>query len=76
MGGQWFKTDFWRSVDRRGQDAELLNIRALAITEAALGKEHPDIGTCLNNLANVLPILGKSESENLWRRSLELHPTG
>ncbi|MDY0130302.1 MAG: tetratricopeptide repeat protein, partial [Methanosarcina vacuolata] len=32
-------------------EAEHLYIRALEITEKALGSEHPDVGICLKNLA-------------------------
>jgi hypothetical protein len=35
--------------------------RALAITEAVLGPDHPDVGARLNNLALILRDLGQPE---------------
>ncbi|MFX0064189.1 MAG: tetratricopeptide repeat protein, partial [Candidatus Hermodarchaeota archaeon] len=47
--------------------------RALAITEQALGKDHPDTGTRLNNLALLLVDMGRyEEAEPLFQRTLAI----
>ena len=54
-------------------EAEPLFRRALAIEEAALGTNHPDVGTTLNNLALLLQEQGKyAEAEPLFRRALAI----
>src|SRR5689334_7317936 len=45
-------------VHARAADARPLAERALAITEAALGPDHPDVATRLNNLATIVRDLG------------------
>jgi tetratricopeptide (TPR) repeat protein len=51
--------------------AELLLRRALAIGEASLGNDHPDIADCLNNLAGHLAETNRlPEAEPLIRRAL------
>jgi tetratricopeptide (TPR) repeat protein len=35
--------------------------RALAIAEAALGLDHPNVATCVNNLGSVLRAMGELE---------------
>eukprot|EP00898_Chlorokybus_atmophyticus_P008812 jgi/Chlat1/8932/Chrsp94S08327 len=53
--------------------AEALLRRALAISEAKLGSDHPDTGKSLNNLADVLCELGKhDDAEALHRRALAI----
>ena len=42
-------------------DARPLAERALAITEAALGPDHPTVATCLGNLALILRDLGLTD---------------
>ena len=51
----------WQAVSRPGQvrQAEPLYQRALAIREKALGPEHPDTATSLNNLADLYRDQGK-----------------
>lgn len=54
-------------------DAEPLLREALAIHEKSLGREHPDIGIRLNDLANLLRHTGRhSEAERLYRESLAI----
>ena len=66
----------WPSVyDDQGRyaDAEALYKRALAIAEKALGQDHPDVGTTLNNLARVHRNQGKyADAEPLYKRSLAI----
>jgi tetratricopeptide (TPR) repeat protein len=53
--------------------AEPLHRQALAIAEAALGKEHPAVATCLNNLAQLLQDTNRlSEAEAIFRRALAI----
>jgi tetratricopeptide (TPR) repeat protein len=55
------------------RDAEPLFQRALAIREKALGPEHLDVATSLNNLALVYQAQGKyADAEPLYKRSLEI----
>ena len=58
--------------------------RALAITEASLGKDHPNVATELSNLATLLRVTNRlAEAEALYRRALAIteasygsdHPT-
>jgi tetratricopeptide (TPR) repeat protein len=45
--------------------------RALTILEKALGPEHPDVATSLNNLAGLCRILGNyTEAERHYQRAL------
>jgi CHAT domain-containing protein len=45
----------------------------LAISEKALGPEHPDVASSLNNLANLYRVQGKyGEAEPLYERSLAI----
>lgn len=54
----------------RYAEAEPLYRRDLAISEAALGPEHPDVATSLNNLAALLQTMGRyTEAEPLYRRT-------
>ena len=47
--------------------------RSLAIYEKALGPEHPDVGTSLNNLAALYADQGRyAEAEPLYKRSLAI----
>ena len=62
-------------LQKMGQyaDAEPLFRRALAIDEKALGKDHPDVASSLNNLALLLYSQGKyGEAEPLYRRALAI----
>ena len=63
-------------LQKMGQyaDAEPLFRRALAIDEKALGKDHPDVASSLNNLALLLYSQGKyGEAEPLYRRALGIY---
>ena len=54
-------------------EAEPLFRRALAIREAQLGKDHPDVAQSLNNLTGLLQAQGKyMEAEPLLRRALAI----
>ena len=57
----------------RYADAEPLYRRSLAILEAKLGPDHPDVATGLNNLAALYRAQGRyAEAEPLYRRSLAI----
>jgi tetratricopeptide (TPR) repeat protein len=57
----------------RYSDAVPLARRALAIREKALGPDHPDVGTSLNNLAGLYVEQGRyAEAEPLYKRSLAI----
>ena len=57
----------------RYAEAEPLYKRALAISEKALGPEHPDVGTSLNNLAVLYQAQGRyAEAEPLYKRALAI----
>jgi tetratricopeptide (TPR) repeat protein len=60
---------------RRGntREAERLFLRALAVKEAGLGADHPDVATTLNNLAQVYAGQQRdAEAVALLERSLEI----
>jgi len=61
-------------VDRaQYAEAEPLYRRALAICEKALGPQHPDTATCLNNLAVLYRKQGRyPEADPLYRRALAI----
>ena len=47
--------------------------QVLTIIEKALGKDHPNVATSLNNLAGLYKVIGRySEAEPLYKRSLEI----
>jgi tetratricopeptide (TPR) repeat protein len=47
--------------------------RSLMINEKALGPEHPDVATSLNNLAGLYRAQGKyAEAEPLYKRALAI----
>jgi tetratricopeptide (TPR) repeat protein len=49
------------------------NKRALAISEKALGAEHPDTGTSLNNLASLLESQGDyAGAKRVYERALAI----
>ena len=48
-------------------DAERVLTRSLAIGETALGRDHPDVGTKLNNLALLYTDLGRYRTPNVCR---------
>ena len=57
----------------RHSETEPLYRRALAIKEAALGPDHPDVAKCMSNLAALLGDLNRhSEAEPLYRRALKI----
>ena len=57
----------------RLQEAELLFRESLELRRKALGAEHPDVGTSLNNLGVLLQDQGRlDEAEPLFRQSLEI----
>jgi tetratricopeptide (TPR) repeat protein len=61
-------------VHARLGDAKALLERALAITEAAYGPDHPYVATGLNNLATVLMDLGQPEAARpLQERALAIY---
>ena len=65
----------WPRVSSPGQvqEAEGLYKRALAISEKALGANHPAVAQTLNNLACVYGDQGKySEAEGLYKRALAI----
>ena len=54
-------------------EAEPLLQRALQIREKALGPEHPDVATSLNNLAVLYRAQGRyAEAEPLYQRALKI----
>ena len=54
-------------------EAEPLYLRSLVISEKALGKDHPEVATSLNNLAGLYNSQGKyNEAESLYQRSLAI----
>jgi tetratricopeptide (TPR) repeat protein len=54
-------------------EAEPLYRRALAIAERSYGADHPNVATCLNNLAGLLRGTNRpSEAEPLYRRALAI----
>ena len=54
-------------------EATPLAQRSLAISEKALGPDHPDVGVSLNNLAGLYRVQGRFvEAEPLYRRSLAI----
>jgi tetratricopeptide (TPR) repeat protein len=60
-------------VHGRLTDAQALLERALAITEAAYGPDHPDVARDLNNLAQILQDLGQLEAARaLQERALAI----
>ena len=57
----------------RYAEAEPLYRRSLAIWEKQLGRDHPDVATSLNNLADLYQAMGRyAEAEPLYRRSLAI----
>ena len=53
----------------RYADAEPLYKRSLAIREKALGPDHPDVATSLNNLAELYRAQGRyADAEPLYKR--------
>ena len=62
-------------LETRGLYAETepLKRRALALGQASLGSEHPEVATRLNNLAQLLQATNRlSEAEPLMRRALDI----
>jgi len=63
-------------VHARGADARPLAERAVAITETALGPDHPAVGTLLNDLALIVRDLGLlGEARPLAERALAITET-
>ena len=57
----------------RLREAELLSRRVVAIFEASLGANHPNVATALNNLGQVLEDTKQlDEAESLMRRALAI----
>ena len=57
----------------RYSDAEPLYKRSLSIREKALGPDHPDVGTTLNNLAGLYRAQGRySDAEPLYKRCITI----
>ena len=68
-------TTWQYSTETQGkyEEAEPLYQRALAIKEKALGPDHPDVATSLNNLALLYKAQGKYvEAEPLYQRALAI----
>ena len=64
-------TLFWAKA--RYAEAEPLLRRVLPIFEASYGPDHPDVATCLNNLAQLLSDTNRlAEAEPLYRRALAI----
>ena len=64
---------FLQYAGRYGSFTEQLFRLSLAIAEKALGPEHPDTGTSLDNLAELLRAKGDFEAaEPLYRRALAI----
>ena len=64
-----------RALPAQGRyaEAEPLSKRALAISEKALGPEHPDVAVALNNLAAIYRAQGRyAEAEPLYKRALAI----
>lgn len=62
----------WYSAGKYSEAEPLLQ-RSLAIREKALGEEHPDVATSLNNLAVLYKVQDKYiEAEPLYQRSLAI----
>jgi tetratricopeptide (TPR) repeat protein len=60
-------------VTNRLDEAEPLYRSALAIDEASLGKDHPNVATDLNNLARLLQAKNRlEEAEQFYRRALAI----
>jgi tetratricopeptide (TPR) repeat protein len=60
-------------VHARPGEARPLATKALAITEASQGPDHPDVGTFLNNLAGIFRNLGQpAEARPLLERALAI----
>jgi hypothetical protein len=52
-------------------EAEPLKARVVAIVEKALGKDHPNVATALNNLAHLLQVTNRlAEAEPVSRRAV------
>jgi tetratricopeptide (TPR) repeat protein len=59
----------------RYADAEPLYKRVLAISEKALGPDHPDVAQSLNNLADLYHAQGRyADAEPLYKRALASTP--
>ena len=58
----------------RYAEAEPLYQRSLALREEALGSEHPDLATALNNLAGLYSAQGRNtdEAEALYQRAMAI----
>ncbi len=72
----WILHELARVLERQGQyaEAERLLRQSLAISEQALGTQHPDYGTSLQELAGVLERQGQyAEAEQLLRQSLAIY---
>ena len=62
-----------KSLSLAVTEAEPLYKRSLAITEKALGPNHPDLATTISNLAALYNNQGKyAEAEPLYKRSLAI----
>ena len=68
----WFGAGSGRGAGARYADAEPLHKRSLAIQEKALGPDHPDVATALNNLADLYRIEGVSPTRAAYKRSLAI----
>ncbi len=58
---------------RRHVEAEALYLRALVISEASFGPDHPTVAAGLNNLAELFPVTNRlGEAEPLYWRALAI----
>jgi len=63
----------WLASQGRNAEAAPLYERSLAISEKALGAEHPDVAATLNNLAGVYDAQGRyDDAESLYERALAI----
>ena len=70
ISNDWGRASYFAGDYR---DAEHPLTRALAIDEAVLGTEHPDVATSLNNLAVLYRAQGRyREAEPLYQRALAI----
>src|SRR5262249_27387098 len=62
-------------LNRTGRYSEAVPIaqRALSLAEQLYGPDHPDVGSCVNNLAELYRALGRyADAEPLYRRALAI----
>ncbi len=64
---------YWNALANWNRTEPLFR-RALAIYEQNLGKDHPDVATCLNNVGQLLQSTNRlTEAESVYRRALTIY---